>query len=135
LTTKTIADANLQKATNEKPLADETCELMKAQFRSRCGRCGHIWPREKVWWAHGRQSIHATFQGCRIAGEQGAAEEVRTRVSFDTQEQYHQLMELIRSVDALPGTGDGARLAHWVSTHSTRSTQSFNHHARRRRRQ
>jgi hypothetical protein len=81
LTTKTIADANLQKATNEKPLADETCELMKAQFRSRCGRC----------------------------------------------------MELIRSVEALPGTGNGARLAHCVSTHSTRSTQSFNHDARRRR--
>jgi SAM-dependent methyltransferase len=68
-------------ATKKKPLAGETCQLMKARFRSPCGRCGcDIWPRDEVWWAPGRQSIHATSEACRIAAEQEAAERPLARL-------------------------------------------------------
>lgn len=70
-----IAAGEQQKATKEKPVADETCTLVRARFKSPCGRCHHdIWPWEKAWWAQGRQSVHATAEACRIAGEEEAAE-------------------------------------------------------------
>jgi hypothetical protein len=73
--TSPIADPEQQKTTKAKPVADETCMLMKARFSSRCGRCHHdIWAGEKVWWARGLQSIHATAEACRIAGEEEAAD-------------------------------------------------------------
>ena len=80
MTTSAIADGHQQKATQEKPLADEACSLMKSRRKARCGRCKYeIWPGDMVRWAQGRQSIHATPEGCSKAAEDYKREDPSAR--------------------------------------------------------
>ncbi|HXG70838.1 MAG TPA: class I SAM-dependent methyltransferase [Gemmatimonadaceae bacterium] len=80
MTTGAIADGEQQKATKAKPVADETCSLIKWRYRGRCGRCGHeIWSGEMVRWAPGRQPVHATPEACGKAAEDEAAEDPSAR--------------------------------------------------------